>query len=104
MSRGVSISVIPFVVLLTSRRAARQWTKEGNELYDYYNLHRLERGLNGAEQRAADQRIGELAADFAKIRGAFGHSLSRGRGVLKGLGRAKHMSKEASAVAVRARY
>ena len=104
MSRGVSISVIPFVVVLTSRGAARQWTKEGNELYDYYHLYRLERGLSAAEQRAADQRIGELAADLAKTRDALGHSLSRGRGVLKGLGRAKHMRKGASAVGVRARY
>ncbi len=73
-------------------------------MYDYYHLYRLERGLSAAEQRAVDQRTGELAADLAKTRRALGHSLSRGLGVLKGLGGAKHMRKGASAFGVRAKY
>lgn len=61
-----------------------------------YYIYRLEHGLTAAEQRAADQRIGELAAALADLRGAVALSLSRGLGALKALGRADRTSKEAS--------
>jgi hypothetical protein len=72
-------------------------------VHDYYHFCRLERGLSAAEQRAVDQWTGELAADLATTRGALGHNLSRGLGVVKGLGRTKHMRKGASAFGVGAK-
>jgi hypothetical protein len=69
---------------------------------NHYYIYRLEHGLSAAEQRAADQRIGELAAAIANARGAGALNVLRGLGALKALGRATR--KEASvAAAVRAR-
>ena len=64
-----------------------------------YYIYRLEHGLTTAEQRAADQRIGELAAALADLRGAVALSLGRGLGALKALGRVNRTRKEASAAA-----
>jgi hypothetical protein len=60
--------------------------KEGTKVNQFY-IYRLEHGLSDAEQRAADQRIGELAAALADVRGAVAHSLRRRLGLLKALGR-----------------
>jgi hypothetical protein len=64
---------------------------------DQYYLYRLEHGLTSAEQRAADQRIGELAAALADIRRAVAHSLRRRLGFLKALGRTDRTSTASSA-------
>lgn len=45
-----------------------------------YYINRLEHGLRVAEQRAADQRIGELAAALTGVRSAVALSLWRGLG------------------------
>lgn len=59
-----------------------------------YYINRLEHGLRVAEQRAADQRIGELAAALTGVRSAVALSLWRGLGALKALGRANRTTKE----------
>ncbi|MGO9657706.1 MAG: hypothetical protein ACLQVK_16655 [Acidimicrobiales bacterium] len=64
-----------------------------------YYIYRLEHGLSAAEQRAADQRIGELAEALADVRSAVAHSLRRRLGVLKALGRADRTRKEAGVAA-----
>ena len=66
---------------------------------DQYYICRLEGGLSAAEQRAADQRAGELAAALADVRGALALNLSRGLGALKALGRANRRRKETSVAA-----
>jgi hypothetical protein len=53
-----------------------------------YYIYRLEDGLSVAEQRAADQRIGELAAALTGVRSAVALSLWRELGAVKALGRA----------------
>lgn len=65
----------------------------------YYHVYRLEHGLSRAEQRAADQCIGELAASLAGTRRAVAFSLCRVLGALKSLARGKRTRKEASVVA-----
>ena len=42
--------------------------------YHAYYLYRLEHGLSAAEQRAVDQRTGELAAALADARSTVTHS------------------------------
>jgi hypothetical protein len=69
---------------------------------DQYYIYRLEHGLSAAEQRAADQRAGELAAALADVRGAVALSLSRGLGALKALGRVNRRRIEASVAAAAA--
>ena len=64
-----------------------------------YYIYRLEHGLSAAEQRAADQRIGEMAAALADVRSSTVLSLRRGFGALKALGRADRTRKEASVAA-----
>jgi hypothetical protein len=59
-----------------------------------YHLYRSEHGLSVAEQRAADQRIGELAAALADVRSALALSVCRGLGTLKALDRAVRTRKE----------
>lgn len=61
-----------------------------------YYIYRPEHALSAAEQRAADQRIGELAAALADVRSAVALSLCRGLGALNALGRVKCTRKEAS--------
>ncbi len=63
---------------------------------DYYYIYRLEHGLSAAEQRAADQRAGELAAVLADARGAVALTLCRGLGALKTLGRVSRRGRGAS--------
>ena len=65
---------------------------------DNYRIYRLERGLSPAEQWAADQRAGELAAALAELRGALGWSLRRGLGLCRfglcrGLGVARALAR-----------
>ena len=64
-----------------------------------YYIYRLEHGLSAAEQRAADRRIGELAAALSGARSAVAQSLRRRLGVLKALGRPDHARKQASVAA-----
>ena len=59
-----------------------------------YYIYRLEHGLSVAEQRAADQRMGELAAALADVRAGVGLSLGRGLGALRALGRAGRASEQ----------
>jgi hypothetical protein len=67
---------------------------------NYYYFYRLEHGLSAAEQRAADQRAGELAAALADARGAVALNLCRGLGALKDLvGRVNRRRKAASVAA-----
>jgi hypothetical protein len=61
-----------------------------------YYIYRLEHGLSATEQRAADERIGELAAALAHVRSAVALSLCRGLGALKALGRMNRTRKESS--------
>ena len=63
---------------------------------NYYYFYRLEHGLSAAEQRAADQRGGELAAALADVRGAVALNLCRGLGALKAIGRVNRRRKEAN--------
>jgi hypothetical protein len=67
-----------------------------------YYIYRLEHGLSAAEQRAADQRIGELAAALADVRSTLAHSLCRGLGAVKALGGMTRTRKEASVAAAAA--
>jgi Cdc6-like AAA superfamily ATPase len=71
--------------------------KERTKVNQYY-MYRLEHGLSAAEQRAADQRIGELAAALAAARSAVARSLRRRLGLLKALGRT-NSTREAASVA-----
>lgn len=64
-----------------------------------YYIYRLEHGLSAAEQRAADQRMGELAAALADVRSSTALSLRRGFGALKALGRAGRSGKETGVAA-----
>ena len=48
-----------------------------------YYIYRREHGLSAAEQRAADQRIGELAEALADVRSAVAQSLRRRLGFLR---------------------
>jgi hypothetical protein len=64
-----------------------------------YDIYRLEHGLSAAEQRAVDQRAGELAAALAGVRSTLAHSVRRGLGALKALGRANRTRKDASVAA-----
>jgi len=64
-----------------------------------YYIYRLEHGLSAAEERAADQRIGELAAALADVRSAVAQSLCRGLGGLRALGSVSRPRKEASVAA-----
>jgi hypothetical protein len=54
---------------------------------DYY-AYRLEHGLSAAQQRAADQRIGETAKALAELRREVARSFGRGLGALMALVRA----------------
>ncbi len=60
-----------------------------------YYLYRYERGLSVAEQRAADQRMGELAAALAHLRSSMAFSVGRGLGALRSLGRALRTREQA---------
>jgi hypothetical protein len=64
-----------------------------------YYIYRFEHGLTAAEQRAADQRIGEMAAALADVRSSTTRSLRRGFASLKALGRTDRTRKEASVAA-----
>jgi hypothetical protein len=66
---------------------------------DEYYVYRLEHGLSPAEQRAADQCAGELAAALAEVRSAVVLGLRRGLGALKALGRVNRRRKMASMAA-----
>jgi hypothetical protein len=66
---------------------------------DQYCIYRLEHGLSAAEQRAADQRAGELAAGLADLRGTVAVNLRRGLGALKALRRVNRRRREASVAA-----
>jgi hypothetical protein len=61
-----------------------------------YYIYRAGRSLSPAEQRAADQSIGELAAALAGARSTLVHGLGRGFAALKALGRGNRTRKEAS--------
>lgn len=67
--------------------------------YHMTQVYRLEQGLSSAEQRAADQRKGELAAALAEVRSAVADSVCRRLNALKAIGRAKHAREEASVAA-----
>jgi hypothetical protein len=67
--------------------------------YCFYPMYQLEHGLSTAEQRALDQRTGELAAALADARSAVARSLWRGLGTLKALGRANHTRDNAGVAA-----
>jgi hypothetical protein len=54
-----------------------------------YYICRVEHGLSAAEQRAADQRLGEVAAALADLSQLVARSLGRGLRVVPGLGRVK---------------
>jgi hypothetical protein len=64
-----------------------------------YQLYRLQRGLTPAEQRAADQHVGELAAALAGARRSVTRSLSRGLGALARRGRVVRTRKAAGMAA-----
>jgi hypothetical protein len=66
---------------------------------NYYSIYRLEHGLSAAEQRAADQRLGEMAAALGELRGAVAHSVLCGLGTLKRLSRVNRSRKQASVAA-----
>jgi hypothetical protein len=69
---------------------------------DYYT-YRLEHGLSAAEQRAADQRMGEMAKALADFRRGLTRSLGRGVGALRAMvtaGRARNSGQETSSAAV----
>lgn len=66
---------------------------------NYYYIYRLEHGLSAAEQRAADQRLGEMAAALGQLRSAVAHSVSRGLGTLKRLSKVNSSRKQASVAA-----
>ena len=66
---------------------------------DQYYIYRLEHGLSAAEQRAADQRAGEVAAALADVRGAVALNLRRGLGALKAPGRVNRRRREAGVAA-----
>lgn len=71
--------------------------------YYTYRTYRLEHGLSAAEQRAADQRMGEMAKTLADLRRGLLHSLGRGLGGLKARatqGRARRTGQEARSTAV----
>ena len=63
-----------------------------------YYLYRLEHGVCAAQQRAADQRMGELVADLADGRRALAHSLRRGLGTLKAVARLNRTGEQARVV------
>jgi hypothetical protein len=64
-----------------------------------YYIYRLEHGLSAAEQRAADQRAGELAAALADVRISVARSLCRALGALKALGSTGRTNNEAGVAA-----
>ncbi len=65
--------------------------------YQLNNLiYRVEHGLTAAEQRAADQRMGEFAATLAGLRRSVAGSLGLALGALRGLGRPKRTRQDAT--------
>jgi hypothetical protein len=57
-----------------------------------YHIYKLERGLTAADQRAFDQRSGEIAAALDGLRHQLAHSLTRslhGAGVIGRMTRAR---------------
>lgn len=71
--------------------------------YYTYRTYRLEHGLSAAEQRAADQRTGEVAKALADFRQGLLLSLGRGLGALRGRvtqGRARSRRPEPRSTAV----
>lgn len=61
-----------------------------------YYIYRLEHGRSAAEERAADQSMGELAAALADFRHVVAGSFGRGLRVVPGLARTKHPGKTAT--------
>lgn len=65
----------------------------------YHYVYRLEQGLSPAEQRAADQAMGELAAALDETRHAIGGSLRRRLTALKALSRINRTREQTSGAA-----
>jgi hypothetical protein len=73
--------------------------------YNDYHTYRLEHGMSPAEQRAADQRIGELAATLAGLRRHLAHSFGRGFGIVALVAKLRRTKKEQTVpVQTSARY
>ncbi|MGH9105557.1 MAG: hypothetical protein ACRDZX_06910 [Acidimicrobiales bacterium] len=97
----LSIPEIPFVVPSDEPKGGPPSERGEDEMnqYHFYRMYQLEHALSAAEQRAVDQRMGELAAAVADARSAVAHSLCHGLGALKALGRANRTRKNAGVAA-----
>ena len=59
-------------------------------------IYRGEHGLTAAGQRAADQRIGELAAGLAGLRQSMAGNVRLALGAMRGLGKPKCSRRQAN--------